>query len=315
MISFLTPYWSGREMMRIHLASIRRFYPTAPILVSKKGEGREEMEAHRDEFGIRYWIEECEYVDALLRLLQRCETDYVCIMDHDAVLLSNPDHLLQGLAQGLWNLVGIEERIREPAWLDWQRLEPESNGWFRFAPGRMDATFLMFNWREFRDRWKLRGIRGEPRKNAINFEYHHGICDKLSRHKYLRPFHTSKYGFGNLLKDGDAAILWHQWMGSYRTRLVLRKNEASNSFRGETMAAVEHGERAFLADYPALDLGGITPAWWPEADIHAEQELVAQRHPSFGQRGLGRVSQWRSYGLSGLATRALARLDRWRRLH
>ena len=26
-LSFLTPYWSGSEMMRIHLASLRRFHP------------------------------------------------------------------------------------------------------------------------------------------------------------------------------------------------------------------------------------------------------------------------------------------------
>jgi len=315
MISFLTPYWSGREMMKIHLASVRRYFPAAPILISKKGDGLEEMEAHRAEFGVRYWLEDCDYADAVVRLLQRCETEYVCIMDHDAVLLADPGHLLRGLVQGRWNLVGIEERIREPAWVDWQRLEPESNGWFRFAPGCMDATFLMFNWREFRQRWKLRGIWGTPRKNAHNFEFHYGICEKLSSHRYLRPFHSRKYGFGNLLKDGDAPILWHQWMGSYRTRIVLRKNEEPDTFGAETMAAVEKGERAFLADYPNLDLTGLAPAWWPDADISAEQAFAAGQHPSFVQRGLGRVSRWRSYGLAGLASRAFARLDRWRRLH
>jgi hypothetical protein len=236
-------------------------------------------------------------------------------MDHDAVLLSNPDYLLQGLIRGEWNLVGIEERIREPAWVDWKRVEPEGNGWFRFAPGRMDATFLMFNWGEFRKMWRLRGIWGKPSKAARNFEFHYGICEKLSRHKYLRPFHTSKYGFGNLVKDGDSAILWHQWMGSYRTRFVMRKSEESGVLRGETMAAVEKGEIAFLADYPNLDLSVLTPAWGPEADIPMEQDLAARQYPTLVRRVLGRMSRWRSYGLSGLASRAFARLDQWRRLH
>lgn len=46
-LSFLTPYWSGRAMMRIHLGSIREFHPSSPILVSKRGGEPEEMEAHR----------------------------------------------------------------------------------------------------------------------------------------------------------------------------------------------------------------------------------------------------------------------------
>ena len=40
------------------------------------------------------------------------------------------------------------------------------------------------------------------------------------RHHYLQPFHAPRYGLGNLLKDGDAPVAWHQWYGSYRTRLA-----------------------------------------------------------------------------------------------
>ena len=117
-ISFLTPYWSGREMMRIHLESIRRFHPAAPILVSKRGGDIEEMECHKRQFGIRYWIEECSYMDAFLRLLQRCETDYACILDHDVVLLSDLGHLHESLAIGRYDLVGIEERVRVPVGME-----------------------------------------------------------------------------------------------------------------------------------------------------------------------------------------------------
>ena len=113
-LSFLTPYWSGSEMMRIHLASLRRFYPAAPILVSKRGGDDGEMEAWRREFGIDYQLEECGYTDAYLRLLQRCKTQYVCVLDHDTVLLSGLEPLLQGLRDRRYDLVGIEERIRLP---------------------------------------------------------------------------------------------------------------------------------------------------------------------------------------------------------
>ena len=106
-LSFVTPYWSGAEMMRVHLASIRTFYPDSPILVSKRGDGQAEMEVHRAEFGIQYWLEECGYVDALLRLLARCETEYVCVIEHDTALLSNLDGLLAGLRDDQWDLVGM----------------------------------------------------------------------------------------------------------------------------------------------------------------------------------------------------------------
>ena len=87
-ISFLTPYWSGSEMMRIHLASLRRFHPGAPILVSKRGGDEGELATWRLQFGVDYRLEECGYTDAYVRLLQRCQTRYACILDHDTVLLA-----------------------------------------------------------------------------------------------------------------------------------------------------------------------------------------------------------------------------------
>jgi hypothetical protein len=314
-ISFLTPYWSGREMMRIHLASVRRFYPEAPMLVSKRGGDREEMESHRSEFGVRYWIEDCSYEDAYLRLLQRCDTDYACILDHDAILLSGLDQLQNGIAEGRYDLVGIEERIREPAGMVgmWPLLH--ANGWMRFAPGCTASNFILFNWREFAARWGLRGVMGARMPNAGSYEFDYGIGQKLARHKYLLPFHTRKYGLGNLLKDGDTAILWHQWFGSYRTRLVAG---ASYPDRSEMYPDVEKGERAFIADYPNLDFSGLAPAWGPDRDIRAEQLAFArERRFSFGkfvQRGMRTLRRWHSYGLTGILTRASSWLDRWWRL-
>jgi hypothetical protein len=276
MISFLTPYWCGRELMRIHLASIRQFYPQAPILVSKYDddpEEKEEMEAHRAEFGIRYWLEDCWHSAALLRLLRRSETEYVCICDHDAVLLSSLDPLLEGLMEGRYELVGIEDRIRFP----------DREEWMKFSLGYMDTSFIMFNLRQFLRQWGLRGIRGRRTPGTLDWDDHYGICQKLKRHKYLLPFHARKYGCANLLKDGETPILWHLWYGSYRKRLL---DDPRSPVAGEQVAAAE---RAFLADYPNLDLSGLSPAWGPDRNVLEEQLALARENPVGFRRLLARV--------------------------
>jgi hypothetical protein len=319
-ISFLTPYLSGPEMMRIHLESVRKFYPRAPILISKKGGGVDEMEDYRRRFDVQYSLEECAYHDALFRLLQRCETEYVCIIDHDTVLLSSLEHLLNDLEQGSFDLVGIEERIRAPEWV-WKRLWPEIGGWMRFAPGYMDATFLMFNLRTFRQKWGLRGIiRNRPLDNAPINELHYGLCEKLNRHRYLMPFHAPRYGMGNLLKHGDTPILWHQWYGSYRARQLDTEpgNPETLDPDGKILFPVlESGERAFLSDYPNLDLSGLVPAWGPDCDVAADSTAYSRanrRSRKLIARGFKRLQAWHSYGLRGFWAHASARLDRWWRL-
>ncbi len=107
MVSFLTPFWSGRDLMRIHLRSVRHFHPHAPILVSKRGGDAAMMAEFDREFGVEYWIEECGYTDAYLRLLQRCRTRFACFIDHDAVLLAGVDALVARISGGECDLVGI----------------------------------------------------------------------------------------------------------------------------------------------------------------------------------------------------------------
>ena len=307
--SFLTPYWSGTEMMHVHLASIRAFYPDSPILVSKRGGGQTEMEAHRAEFDIQYWLEECGYVDALLRLLARCETEYVCVIEHDTALLSSLDGLLAGLRDDRWDLVGMEERVRDSPTTGASL--PSTNGWWRFAPGQVAGPLLMFNWREFKRRWGMSAIRGRRSYGAWEDEYDHGIGQRLTRHKYLLPFHTMKYGAGTLLKDGDAAVLWHQWYGAYRTR--FRNAHAVPGPRGDDpVAHASRGEEAFLADYPNLDLSDLRPAWGPGWDIGAEQEAAELAYPGVVARSAARLRRWRQDGWHELAARVRAKVDRWR---
>jgi hypothetical protein len=308
-LSFVTPYWSGTEMMRVHLQSIRRFYPASPILVSKRGGGREEMESYRAEFDVRYWLEECGYVDALLRLLARCETQYVCIVEHDTALLSSLDIFLAGLREGRWDLIGMEERVRDSPQI--AGTMPSIHGWWRFAPGQMAGPLLLFDWHNFKHRWGLSGVRGRRSYGAREYEYDHGIGQKLTRHKYLLPFHTSKYGIGTVLKDGATAVLWHQWYGSYRTR--FGGAETGTGPAGETAATyARQGEAAFLADYPNVDLSDLCPAWGPEWDVRAEQEAAEIAYPGPVARATARIRRWRRHGWRELAARARARVDRWR---
>jgi hypothetical protein len=303
-------------MMRIHLESIRRFHPSAPILVSKRGGGGEEMAAYERRYGVRYWLEDCEYPDAYLRLLERCPTDYVCIMDHDAVLLAGLDPYISGLRDGCYDLVGIEERIRVPDAI-WKRHWPEDNGWLRFAPGCTAANFILFDWRAFRRKWGLRGIWGRRPAGTEDYEFDYGIGQKLQRHHYLLPYHAQKYGMGNLLKDGEAPILWHQWYGSFRTRLVGRADQAAGPPDEVVYSVVEAGERAFLADYPALDFASLLPAWGPERDVGSEQRAIVAATPTGPfSRGLAlarRVRGWMRYNPREAVVRALAKVDRlWR---
>ena len=317
-VSFLTPYWNGREMMDIHLQSIRQFHPAAPILISKRGMELEEMEGHKSRYGVRYWLEDCAYTDAYFRLLERCETDLVCILDHDTVLLRNLDGLLSGLRESRYDLVCVEERIREAPGVDWGRLRPDFRGWLRFAPGAAASNFIIFNLREFREKWGLRGVIGRRVHDTKDFEFYYGIGQRLTRHKYLLPYHTSKYGFGNLLKDGETAILWHQWYGAYRGRLVGTAPGASEPGVTNTYALVKAGERSFIRDYPKLDFSGLSPAWAPDCDVRAERLAFAKSNDvglwTLAVRQVRTIRRWWHYGISGVLSRIATRVDRWRRL-
>lgn len=297
-ISFLTPYWSGADMMRLHLASIRRFYPYAPILVSKRDGGAAEMAAYRREFHIDGWLEDCGYTDAYLRLLERCQTRYACIADHDTVLLARLDSLLAGLATGEHDLVGIEERIRMPGRLAGNR---DTDGWLRFAPGCTAANFLIIDWQAFKARWGLAGIFGTPSPGARHFDFDYGIGQRLKRHHYLLPYHARKYGLGNLLKNGETPVAWHQWYGSYRTRLP----EAAGLYQ-----VAEAGERAFLADFPQLTLDDLSPAWGPDRDAEAEWQATAAA--GFLDEPPSRARRWASRQLRVLAAQIAVRRDRAR---
>ncbi len=91
-------------------------------------------------------------------------------------------------------------------------------------------------------------------------------------------------------------VLWHQWYGSYRTRLGELPAEAP------LQSIAEAGEQAFLADYPNLDLSGLSPAWGPDCGAAA---------PGAGTPGLvSRARQEIGYSLRTLAARVVVGLER-----
>ena len=155
-ISFLTPYWSGREMMRIHLASLRRFHPGAPILVSKRGGDEDEMAGWRREFGIDYQLEECGYTDAYLRLLQRCRPSTPHPRPRH-VSLVGLDSLLRVCGSAA-TTSSDEERIRLP---EDAGSDPGLNRWLAaLAPGRTASNLLIFDRRlESRGAARIPGTR------------------------------------------------------------------------------------------------------------------------------------------------------------
>lgn len=252
-ITFLTPYLNGEDMMKIHLSSIRKYFPNSPILISKSGGHEDEMLRHKEEFGIQYWMDEKFYVESMNALYTRVETDLVCICDHDFVLLDDISYLIDGVGED-YDIVGIEERIHHP-WAD---------TWMRHAPGYMDMTFMIFNLKDFVSKYGYDGIRIDKKKEDLpghtTHEYHYGLCEKLPRHKYLRPYHTEKYGMGNLLKDGDKNIGWHQWYGSYRIRPITAESDRVFHFGGKEY--LRGAEEAFLADYPNIDITNIRSAFY-----------------------------------------------------
>lgn len=293
-------------MMRIHLHSIREFHPEAPILISKRGGNAEEMERYRAEFRVRYWLEDCDYIGSLLRLFQRCETQYVCALDHDTVLLSSIAPLIQEIHEDRFDLVGVEERIRELPESGDSQASYNGKGWLRFAPGQVASNFILFNLRSFRRRWGLAGVKGKRIFDCKDYEYDYGIGQRLRRHKYLRPYGTKKYGLGNLLMDGEQPILWHQWYGAHSERL------ASTDDVSTIAKMIQRGESRFIADYPNLDFSDLSPAWAPGCDVESECKSFVRNGTRNSNRNFSRFRSLRQLRLAEFIERCRTRFDRWR---
>ncbi len=248
-LSFLTAYLSGLTLLELHLAAIRKYHPDAEIIISAVDDSaRKLVEKYRG----RYFIDNLEQLPAVAALLSRASHDVIVINDHDTVLFNNVNFLADKLAK--FDVVGIEERLKHPT----------KDRWFRYAPGYTGLSFFMFSRAKARIRipnWpKFFDLEFDNPHNQNN-EPHYYICELLTKHYYLRPYSTEKYGLGNLLKDGDKNILWHQWFGSWEKRgaFISERDREDNPYRN--MAELRAAEARFIQDYPQLDFRRAKPAF------------------------------------------------------
>jgi hypothetical protein len=247
-ISFVTPYLSGTKWLELHLSSIRKFHPHAEIVISAPDNSVKRMV---EQFGGRYFANNTEYWQAVEFLFRTATHDTVVLCDCDTVLFSGVDHLVDKLAD--FDFICIEERIRHAG----------KNRWFRYAPGFVDWNFFMVSQDNARAKilsWpKLPSYT--PSSNNQNNEEHYATCQLLPKHYYLRPYTTTKYGLGNLIRDGDKNILWHQWFGSWEKRasFISEREREDNPYKN--MSELIAAESRFLADYPQLDFSQIKKAF------------------------------------------------------
>ncbi|KKQ94558.1 hypothetical protein A2865_04690 [Candidatus Woesebacteria bacterium RIFCSPHIGHO2_01_FULL_39_17] len=247
-ISFVTPYLSGTKWLELHLASIRKFHLHADIVISAPDESARKIV---ERFGGRYFDNNRDYFQAIAFLFETAKHDTIVLSDCDTVLFAKIDYLAAKLKD--FDLVGIEERIRHAT----------KDRWFRFAPGYTDLTFIIFS------RAKARANNPSwphfppftPTPKNQNNEDHYTFCELMSKHYYLRPYTTTKYGLGNLIRDGDKNILWHQWFGSWEKRasFISEREREDNPYKN--MAELIAAESRFLADYPQLDFSQVKKAF------------------------------------------------------
>ncbi len=240
MISFVTPYLSGIKWLELHLSSIRKFHPHDEIIISAPDNSAKELV---EKYGGRYFANNTGYDQAIEFLFAAATNDSIFLSDSDTVLFANVDYLADKLA--VFDLIGIEERIRQA----------NKDRWFRYAPGYTDLSITLFsraNAKAKNPDWP-KFPPFQPSPNNQNNEDHYKFCELLPKHYYLRPYTTTKYGLGNLLKDGDKNIAWHQWFGSWEKRPKIVSEVDRDDKPYESMAELVGAENNFFQDYPLLD--------------------------------------------------------------
>lgn len=245
-ISFLTPYLSGLKWLELHISSIKKFHPDSEIIISAvNDEGANIAKKH----GALYLNERLEFIPAAESLFSKAKNDVIVFSNHDTVLFSNINYLAEKLND--FDLIGIEERIK------W----PDREGWFRYAPGYMDLTLMMFSRTNAKSKMPTwpKFSPSNPKAQNRNHELHYGLCEALPKHYYLKPFGVKKYGIGNLIRDGSENILWHQWFGSWKKRGGFMDKSKPEANPYKTLKEQSRAEQRFFDDYPKLDLDKAKP--------------------------------------------------------
>ena len=247
-ISFVSPYLSGTQWLELHLSSIRKFHPQAEIIISAPDNS---VRKTVERFDGRYFDNNKEYFQSIAFLFETATYDTIILSDCDTLLFTNVDFLAEKLKE--FDLVGIEEHVRHAI----------KDRWYRYAPGYTDLTFIIFS----RSKAKAKNPYWPgfppftPKPKKQNNEDHYAFCELLSRHYYLRPYTTQKYGLGNLIRDGKKNILWHQWFGSWEKRgsFISAKEREDNPY--PNMKELKKAEARFFIDYPNLDFSNLNTAF------------------------------------------------------
>ena len=247
MISFITPFLSGKRMLETHLSSIREFHPNDEILISAMDDSGKDISA---KYNAVYSIDNLDYYNAVWSMVDKASNDTLLICDHDTVFFNNVQYLADKLSN--YDLISIEERIRNPY----------TNTWERFAPGYADMSFFMVSNSNVKS--KVPEWPGYPpfdfnKPDNQNMEPHYGLCDALSKHYYLKPFHIDKYKLGNLIRDGNKEICWHQWFGSYDKRGTFFSDKPGAMTPYDTLQDLIDTENLFLDDYPNIEFSEAKP--------------------------------------------------------
>jgi|SRR3989344_2219015 len=247
-ISFVTPYLSGTKWLELHLATIRKFHPQAEIVISAPDESARKIV---ERFGGRYFANNKGYLQAIAFLFEEAKNDHIILSDCDTLFFANIDYLVEKLKK--FDLIGIEERIKHPI----------KNRWYRYAPGYTDLTIIVFSRSKAKKNistWPFFPEFSPSPKNQNN-EDHYAFCELLTKHYYLRPFTTDKYGLGNLIRDGGRNIAWHQWFGSWEKRASFISEKPRDDNPYPNMEELKKAEERFFADYPSLDFSSLKPAY------------------------------------------------------
>ncbi len=248
MISFITPYLSGKRWLEMHLSSIRKFHPDDEIIICATDNSAKEIVK---KYNGRYFNNNEEYYQAVEFMFSKSSNDTIVLSDNDTVLLSNIKYLADKLSK--FEIIGVEEKIRNPI----------QKNWHRYAPGYMDMTFFMFSKAKFKSKikdWPKIPSFEFSKPNLNNTEPHYSLCEIFPKHYYLLPYHITRYGLGNLVKDGNKQILYHQWYGSWEKRgsFMSEKNPEINPY--PTWDELKSAERRFQTDYPNPDFSKIKRA-------------------------------------------------------
>jgi len=214
--TFLCTYYAQPEFLKICLDSIRKYYPTEPIIVSQE-ENDPVIDRPDNNIVAPYNIRRIPHtmkhggytwLDVAKNLAKECKTNIAVYIEHDAFLLRNINDMLDKIRSGEYDAVGVEEVIPSP-------------GLNRNSPGMMNQNFFIINMKKMKEIGldKMRLDQSKIKTPIKNMELGYGISQSLEKKLFL-PVKDSGYACGTFYGN----IVHHFWYGSYPKRNIEYDN-------------------------------------------------------------------------------------------